>query len=177
MRVVGIDPGRDGGMADLVREAGGFRVLRVVDTPFYGEGTKAEPDVSRAVSWITAGGPPALVMIEQIGFMPTDRFQIFSAMRLMRYFGEIVGGVKGAHLPLKTVRPADWQKRVLGSPEKGGTKEGRRKRVKSKSIAECRKLYPAFDLVPPNCKNPHDGWSDAILIAHYGLLHVCGGQV
>jgi hypothetical protein len=56
--------------------------------------------------------------------------------------------------------PSVWQKKLLTST--GKTKED--------SIAFCKMFYPKCSLVPPKCRSASNDWSDALCIAHYGLM-------
>jgi hypothetical protein len=63
------------------------------------------------------------------------------------------------------VNPRTWQKMLfadLRGLAKGNTKGA--------AIELCRRRFPATNLVPTRCRNPHDGWADALCLAEYSRL-------
>lgn len=54
-----------------------------------------------------------------------------------------------------------WQRALLGTVPKGGTKAA--------AIAAAHSIWPRESWIAPGCRVPHPGYVDAALIAHYAL--------
>lgn len=144
--VVGIDPGKKGGLACVGDLNIGIKM------PISGKDIDC-----RAVRDFLIKTAPELVVIEKVHAMPGQ------GVTSMFSFGEAYGTVKGIvdamEIPYKLVTPQSWKKKVLA-----GTKK-----EKTDAIDFCRRRYPEISLIPGNCKTPQDGIADAICIAHSGV--------
>ena len=154
MRILGIDPGLDGGLA-LLRDDGS--AMTCVMTAV-GEGRR-ELDLAR-VAYHLVMWTPQHVIIEAQQSMPKQG--VASSFRIGLNYGQLVGLVRGLGLALTVVRPQQWQKVMLaGAPKTGGTKAA--------AAVVASRLWPGIDWrASSRCKGPHDGMVDAALIAEYG---------
>lgn len=96
--------------------------------------------------------------------------------------GAIQAAVASLCIPYTTVQPKVWQKEVYqGIPEvrktpvviKKGNRKGQKKKgardTKKMSLIAAKRLFPTVDFRKnEQCRKPHDGIVDAILIAEYG---------
>ena len=138
MVYIGIDPGKDGGIAILDPD-----------------------DMAKAVVYTNANLFMALttyrgakVMLEQVHAMPKQ------SPKSMFSFGESYGYIKGMLDALmvryQTVPPRVWKKEFSLNADK------------KQSIKVCRRLFPLVDLRrTERCKTDHDGMAEALLIAEY----------
>lgn len=79
------------------------------------------------------------------------------------YMGTVTTLIRQHNLPATGVNPKDWQSLMLASfPKHWDTKV--------KSIASCQQRYPKVNLIPPRCRNVHDGYADALNMAEWGRL-------
>ena len=185
MIVVGIDPGGAGALAALTHTpTAGWQPTPggILKMPFYDTGRKRpELDVPAVRDWLTAlaagdGGPVVLVAVEDVGYKPGGSKSAYSDAQLAARVGEIVGLLKLWGCAWDRVQPAKWHARAgIAVPKvPGETAYRRKKRTTAAVAAFCRKRYPAATIVPPRCKVPDDGITDALGIAHWatGELHI-----
>jgi crossover junction endodeoxyribonuclease RuvC len=153
MKLIGIDPGKNGGLAFI--EAG--KLIEHIIMPTYeGKDEKDHVDFV-AVGRFMKKHNPEKVYIERVGAMPGQG--VVSMFR----FGWVTGGLHGVcgalELTVELVGPRQWQKALMGDE----THE------KEDTIAYVMKEFPGVNLMATKrSKKPHDGMSDAIAIAKYG---------
>lgn len=75
-------------------------------------------------------------------------------------FGTILGILTALKIPHTLVHPKTWCKVM----HQGTTADDAKKR----SLEAARRLYPHVEFIRPRCRNPDEGYIDAILIAGYG---------
>lgn len=136
---IGIDPGKNGGIAYIEGNISG--------TMPYSD--KALLDLCRDSShW------DAVCCLEKVGAMPGQ------GVVSMFNFGQSVGYIKGVleafKIPYQEITPQKWKR------EFGLTSD------KAASVEVCRKLFPNTDLLAtPRSRKPHDGMAEALLMAEY----------
>jgi len=168
MIVLGIDPGKDGYMVWL-GDRFGQHVLNSVQTPMLSaaSGGKREYYVAemwQRLRWYIAD----LVVLEKQQAMPKSlhgRTQGTASSFSTGYgYGLWVGLITAMDIPLLIVHPRTWQKELHRDIPGDDPK--------ARSIIAAGRLYPGVDLrATGRCTKPHTGKVDALLLAHYGLLH------
>ena len=141
MIYIGVDPGKKGG----------FAIIRNNELNCYGVFDKK---TILANLWIVASLPePALCCLEKVHAMPKQ------GSVSMFTFGENYGWWKGLleafRISYQEIPPQTWKKEFGLNSDK------------TNSIEVCRQLFPDAELIPPNCRKPHDGIAEAILMALY----------
>lgn len=141
MNFVGIDVGKHGGIA-VVHEDGS------IDTSVFDEAT-----YKAMLAYIR--NKDVLVVVEDVHAMPK---QGVSSMFNFGYNkGWILGLLYAFGVPVQLVSPQKW-KRMFGLDND-----------KKKSIECAMRLYPNANLyATPRCRKPHDGISEALLMAEWG---------
>lgn len=200
-RVVGIDPGRDGGLA-VLRVDDVLTVERTTPIEFCDAGRKnTELDVEATLSWV-AETPPDLVVIERVGYRPIDVKAAYTLSLLMRGACELVGAIKAVRLlspdnrpDLVEVEPSVWMKKMLSyeliplppKPEKARGKElkaykkmrrqavdARRAASRAAAVSWVLSSFGEADLHRNRTDRPHDGVVDAVCLAAYGVFFTLG---
>lgn len=157
---IGIDPGKDGALAIL----GGTEHPVVV--PFNSEFTSEEyanqlRQFSAASVAETELGEIMHVrklepfcIIEHVGAMPGQG--VTSCFSFGRNFGFCLGLLTAFRIPYELVRPQKWKKEFSCTSDK------------NTSIEVAQRLFPGVDLRrTPQCRKPHDGVAEALLMAEY----------
>ena len=145
MYYIGLDPGKSGAFA-ILRSTHGRTDLQA-----HGDFDKASiVSLFAAVAHMPEG---AICCLEKVHAMPKQgSVSMFS-------FGENYGWLKGVldacRIPFQESPPQTWKKEFGLNSDK------------VKSIEVCRQLFPNAELIPPNCRKPHDGIAEAILMAVY----------
>lgn len=173
MRIVGIDPGKDGAYAlhdgQTITHAACF------------------PHVRADVDWRElrdriAALKPDLCVIEKVGAMPGQG--VVSTFAFGYIAGKTDGLLTALDVALELVPPVAWKKHVLaGFPrplKTGNAKDDRaaaRKQAKDNIIQWATQRYPRVNLLPtPRSTVPHNGIADAMGIAHWAALRHAGIQ-
>ena len=144
----GIDPGKDGALAIL-----GYHEAPIL-VPF------SETEYAnqlRRLSLVTRNGIDGSVfcVVEHVGAMPGQG--VTSCFSFGQNFGFILGLLTAYCIPYELVRPQRWKK------EFGCTSD------KNTSIEVAQRMFPGVDLRrTEKCKKPHDGISEALLMAEWG---------
>ena len=145
MVFIGIDIGKNGGLAII---ADGHPWVAKFDKETY----------QRVLSQVRRSG--AVCTIEKVGARPAQ------GVTSMFHFGENYGWIQGVldanGIRYTAVAPQTWKKAL------GVTAD------KQTSIAECKRLFPDTNLVPPKCRTEHDGIAEALLLAEYGRRQFYG---
>jgi len=161
MRIVGVDPGINGGLCFMTDGV----VNAVVKTPTYaytvGSGKKLKKKKmldAEIVGELIKKFNPHAVYIEKVGGMPGQG--ITSTFN----FGFVTGMVHGICGALKikvtTVRPQEWKKVILENEDHD----------KDAAIGFCQQNFPDVNLLPTKrSTEPHDGMAESICIAIFGL--------
>lgn len=140
---IGIDPGKSGGIAYIDTECG------ISGTEPYSD--KALIDLCSSES---RKGQNVMCCLEKVGAMPGQ------GVVSMFSFGQSVGYIKGVlesfRIPYQEITPQKWKKEFGLNSDKAASAE------------VCRKLFPNVSLLAtPQCKKPHDGMAEALLMAEY----------
>lgn len=156
MKVIGVDPGLEGGIAFLsASEQWGHRL------PLLGK----EIDVVKLFDLLPPVSEVDMVIVEKLGVRPKQSTQSGATQGIN--WGLIVGALRAHGYPVRVVRPQEWKNKVL----KGTKKE------KDDAIAFSRNAYPKIDLIPGKCRVEQDGIADAVCMAEYGRqLHGSSGE-
>ena len=162
MIVVGIDPGKTGGIVRL-RSDDWLHVaaFRAEDTILVGRGGDYRV---KAMCALLRDLAPELVVLEKQQAMPPKvhgRVQgVASTASIMRAMGLWEGVLGALEVPHVLVRPQVWQRRILaGAPGEG----------KARAIAVAERRLPGLNLTPGRCTKPHEGLADAACLALWGL--------
>lgn len=163
MRVIGIDPGKDGAIA-VIEDS-----IDVMTFPKIGK----ELDVKGLSDKLTELiDDKTLVVTEDVhSLYGVGAGSTFS-------FGWSVGLIEGILTALRVsffkVQPKAWQKEMwqgVSPIYKPSKPEQKRKIVDTKatSLVAAQRLFPRVDMRPTErSKKPHDGIVDALLLAEYG---------
>ena len=169
MICVGIDPGKDGAVVAVNEdfEVVGWWLTKDDCTVRIGKGSKREyfdvrmAQILKELSEMEPGKVHVVIEKQQArpGQGGTSMFSIGLGIGLWR------GCIASAGLPLITVHPKTWQKRVLRDVPGDG---------KGRSILAAQGRFPTFDLAPGRKRKPHDGLADALCLCLYGLAELKG---
>ncbi|SMO61550.1 hypothetical protein SAMN06269117_11446 [Balnearium lithotrophicum] len=152
--IVGIDPGKKGGVAFI---------------PFLpsAEGKSVEvfpmPDTSTLADLLfERRGEIYRCFVEKQH--PYPKQGAVSSGNLMKHYGQILGILIALHIPFEEVPPQRWQAFIHGSKHK----KRPRKEKKKKSIEKAKQMFPGVQI-------KSDGPAEALLIAEYGRKCLFGG--
>lgn len=156
MIVVGIDPGKTGGIGWIngdTLEAG------AATFPTVGK------DIDLPGTWrILQDLEPSLVIIEKQQVLPKNGSS--SNFQLGRRYGELMAFLAALQAPHEAIRPQAWKKEVLAGTAKD----------KAAAIQYVTSRFPLVSLFEtPKCRKPHDGMADALCLAEYGRRIIAGG--
>lgn len=150
MAFVGIDPGKEGGIAVLDRDGAWGMPM-----PLLGKEIDVV-EIADILQGIELSGSMEMVVIERIGNRPGQSAQ--SGITSGTNYGMLLGLVISHRYPLRIVTPQTWKAKVLkGTPKDKGA-----------AIAFSARAYPTVDLKPGKKRTPHDGIADAVCLADYG---------
>jgi len=162
---LGIDPGKQGA-ACLITRTGELVCARKL--PHVGK----DLDLVQLSDWLedmarAEGCSPDAVTaaIEALGSRPSPKMGASSAITMGKNWGRLAGWLSGLGCRHDIVQPKRWQSEVC--PGSGDPKP--------RSIAACRRLFPALDLTPGRKVKPDDNLADAALIAEWAR-RVLGGE-
>ena len=150
--LIGIDPGKSGGMAKWCNG----KIVKVCAMPIAGKTL----DLPAIASWLGYKNEGTVVAyIEKVGAMPLQ------GVTSMFTFGFVTGCLHGIlsalKIPFYVCTPQSWKKVILaGTPHD-----------KAAAVEFCMRTYPGLNLrATVRSTKPHDGIADAICIATYGSL-------
>lgn len=158
MKVMGIDPGLDGGIA-MMYDTGMIDYYSKMPTVIYkmSDGKKKRSIDIAAIAGLLAKYEPDKVFIEKVHAMPGQ------GVTSMFNFGVGYGMILGLCLPLSSmisttlVRPQEWQKFLLHDVRKDIE-------PKARAMAKFYTIWPEMQ----EAGVTHDGIVDALLICEYG---------
>lgn len=164
--ILGIDPGKAGGLAAL-RADGTIADLRPV--PLIDPGaSRPEYDLSSIIAWLECAreGGTRLAVVERLDMLPAVvRGKPMGGGHANFARGESRGWVwalAALRIPCQLVLPRVWQRAMLAGTPAGAD-------TKARSIVAAQRLFPAANLLAtPRSRKPHDGMADALLLAEYG---------
>lgn len=149
MIYIGIDPGKNGGIA-WIKDSGKAEAERL----------NIEKLASRLRVLTANGSRPTVCYLEKVHSMPKQG--VSSTFSFGMNYGIIIGHLMALGVNYELVTPPVWKKAM------GVTAD------KRTSIRRCKELFPDADLkATARCKKDHDGMAEALLIAEYGRTQ-CG---
>lgn len=152
MIYIGIDPGKNGGIA-YIQDTGIDEVM-LKNTFVFDENTM----ITLLHNFIPGH---CVAYVEQVHAMPKQG--VSSTFNFGVNFGFIQGVLKAYKIPYELVTPQKWKKEFSCTSDK------------NTSIEVCKRLFPKVNLkVTDRCKKDHDGMAEALLIAEYGRRHYNG---
>ena len=143
----GIDPGKNGGFAIVSKGNDEKKVFPWDDTSF----------VKFLRDLLENGEKIECVCVEKVNAMPGNGS--VSMFKFGQSFGFIIGVLTALKIPFQLVPPRVWKKEFSLDNDK------------QKSIETCQRLFPDVNLIPPRCRNPHDGEAESLLLAAYASRH------
>ena len=154
MLVIGIDPGKKGGIALMgegqidFSSSGGMLYSKNYDLT----------DWVNAARMLAGDDAGVVAYVELVHSMPSQG--VASTFSFGKGFGEILGWLSALQVRTELVSPQKWKRAVLAGTD----------RDKAAAIRFVQENYPDIDLTPGRCRVPQDGIADAVCIAHYGML-------
>lgn len=160
--IIGIDPGKNGGIAVLTLKSNlvheDWWMLYSAEVEVY-----SDEALLKICDQYSTKHPTATVYLENVHAMPKQG--VSSTFNFGKNFGFIQGAIKQAGLDLVLVTPQTWKKEI------GCTAD------KSTSIKVCKELFPYVNLLASaRCRKEHDGMAEALLIAEYGRRQYNGRE-
>lgn len=158
---IGIDPGKDGGIAVLVLDDGGIRCVYQDLTHRVAPGL--EPDLMRAAltaardAASVAGCVSPVAVLERVGAMPKQGLS--STFTFGHGRGVWRGLLAGHGWHVLEPTPAKWSRDVLANIPGDG---------KDRAINRASQVA-GVQLIPPGCRVLQDGIADAVCLALFGL--------
>lgn len=150
MIYIGIDPGKNGGIACLSENRIGIYVI-----PY------SEEFLIKRLQNIYGYSTSCICYLEHVHAMPKQG--VSSTFNFGMNFGFIQGVLKAYSIPYELVTPQKWKKEFSCTSDK------------NTSIEVCKRLFPNVNLkATDRCTKDHDGMAEALLIAEYGRRHYNG---
>lgn len=147
MIYIGIDPGKNGGIAVMhkISENGALW------TSAY---TYSEDTVLRVAKECAELGEPIKCVLEKVNAMPGQG--VTSMFNFGMNFGFIQGVLSANEISYELVPPQKWKKEFSVTGDK------------NTSIQVAKRLFPTINLkATERCKKEHDGMAEALLMAEY----------
>lgn len=163
MIYIGIDPGKNGGIAVI-----NDKFPKPVNITVY---KYSDDDLIDVIDVCTKGSSIAVhrdeeikCVLEKVNAMPGQG--VVSMFNFGQNFGFIQGVLKAYEIPFELVPPQKWKKEFSVTSDK------------NTSIEVAKRLFPGVNLkATDRCKKDHDGMAEALLIAEYGRRHYNGRQL
>lgn len=173
MKVIGIDPGKDGAFA-IVEDT---RLLITETFPKVGSTKElCFRSLHKRLEALTLGVD--LVLIERV--QAIRGASAGSTFSFGRSYQMAIDACSLIRSPTEFVKPMVWQKQVFKgeTPQYKITKSGKRNKKDTKKMAQvvASRLFPNEKFLrSERCTMPHDGMIDAALIAYWGanFRHLC----
>ena len=151
MIYIGIDPGKNGGIA-FINPTHNYQLVY----PF------SEEVLLRELGACYKDYDMKCVL-EKVNAMPGQG--VVSMFNFGQNYGFIQGVLKAYGIPYELVTPQKWKKEFSCTSDK------------NTSIDVCKRLFPGVNLkATERCKKDHDGIAEALLIAEYGRRHYNGRE-
>lgn len=146
---MGIDPGKNGGIAILEGEIGHVDLIHVL--PY--------TDLEMLRTADILNGEDCMAVVEKVGAMPGQG--VTSMFNFGQGFGYIRGVLEAKRIPYELVPPQKWKKEFSVTSDKNS------------SIEVCKRLFPMVNLKrTERCTKDHDGMAEALLMAEYARRHM-----
>lgn len=167
MRVLGIDPGLEGGLAVTARDGDSapIRLLEVVDTPTEGEGPSRE--VSALVLTFIQKWRPDCAYIERAQAFPAQGSS--SGFIFGKAYGALRLAVRGCLVPLTTIEARAWRNAHELAPRPREEYRQAKEDARQKALQLFPDMPGYFDRVGDHNR------AEAALIACYGMM-LAGGR-
>ena len=147
MIYIGVDPGKNGGIAVIDNDGAVAFPFSEERLLIYLEGIAHEYE--------------CVCYLEHVHAMPKQG--VSSTFNFGMNFGFIQGVLKAYGIPYELVTPQKWKKEFSCTSDK------------NTSIEVCKRLFPGVNLkATDRCRKDHDGIAEAFLIAEYGRRHYNG---
>ena len=157
MNIVGIDPGKTGGI--VVLDPSG-KCLEAIPMPMAGD----DIDTNTVLMLLHSQPEGTRAVIERVGSFPGHG--VSSVWSFGFGTGKLHGIIEAAGIPLDVVSPVTWQK--AGPGKTGGDK--------GITAAWAARSFPGAPIVQPRCRKPHEGICDALGIAWWGWIQYRAGK-
>lgn len=149
MIYIGIDPGKNGGIAFINEFCEIIQLL-----PF---------SEDYLIQLIKNCSSDMVCTLEHVHAMPKQG--VSSTFNFGVNYGFIQGVLKAYGIPYELVTPQKWKKEFSCTSDK------------NTSIEVAKRLFPQVNLkATERCKKDHDGMAEALLIAEYGRRHYNGND-
>ena len=153
MIYIGIDPGKNGGIAVI-----NDKFPKPVNITVY---KYSDDDLIDVIDVCTKGSSIAVhrdeeikCVLEKVNAMPGQG--VVSMFNFGQNFGFIQGVLKAYEIPFELVPPQKWKKEFSVTSDK------------NTSIEVAKRLFPGVNLkATERCKKDHDGMAEALLMAEY----------
>ena len=160
MIYIGIDPGKNGGIAVIGYENKQEKNKRKIDVYVYQDDILIKL-VKDFAYFRNVLKEESICYLEQVHAMPKQG--VSSTFNFGMNFGFIQGVLKAYEIPYELVTPQKWKKEFSCTSDK------------NTSIEVCKRLFPNVNLkATDRCRKDHDGMAEALLIAEYGRRHYNG---
>ena len=149
MIYIGIDPGKNGGIALISSKKCFVHVL-----PYSNDSL---------LLWLRGAKNTSecIAYVEAVHAMPGQG--VTSMFNFGKNYGYILGVLEAYRIPIMDVTPQTWKKYMEVTSDK------------NTSIDLCKRLFPDINLkATERCRKDHDGMAEALLIAEYGRRHYSG---
>ena len=153
MKILGLDPGINGGIAKLECTVG--KITKAVAIPM--PGNQKELDLAEIVKFIQGADH---CFIERVWGFPGG--SSISLCTTCLNYGKLLALIWTERISCDELSSRTWQAKIL---PKGCLD------TKKASIAVCQEKFPEVSLTPGRKRKPHDGVADALCIALYGWLY------
>jgi crossover junction endodeoxyribonuclease RuvC len=154
VKILGIDPGKSGGVALIDTTAW---TIAVIDMPVEAATKSRDLTSPTALAAYFHASEADYLFLEEVGTQPGEG--AVGAFSFGRGFGRIEGVAAGAMISVWLVRPQEWKRALQVPADKG------------RSVTRAKQLIPgaASSFVGPR-GGTKDGRAEAALIAFYGCL-------
>lgn len=155
MLIVGIDPGKYGGIVAIDQHSE-IQYLQVMPDNL--------TDLLSIFRGLLARGIPLMVFLEKAQVFPHN-----GAVGMFHYgehFGTLKSALQFVSMPYQLVPPQEWTRCMHVGCKKN-------QKSKEKSLEAMRRIFPDVSMLNPMSKRsrkPHEGLIDALLIAEYGRM-------
>lgn len=153
--ILAIDPGKSGGIAWIKNDR-----VNAVPMPLAGK----DIDYSRLASLIKEI-EPMWIVLEKVASRPGQG--VVSVFSFGTGYGAVLGIAAALGIPVELPTPQRWKGKVLHGTAKD----------KAAAISYCARFFPTVSLVPPRCRNAHDGMADALCLLEYGRRELSGSPI
>lgn len=151
MLVVGVDCGKNGGIAYYCTDSAQYGCFKMPET---------RKQVFTCINDLKTNYGRIKAIVERVHSMPKQG--VASTFTFGKGVGEVLGVLTALGAEILEPTPQEWKKHVL----KGTAKD------KTAAIQVAENLYPEINLVPPGCRKPSDGCADAVCLMHYGRMFI-----